>query len=128
MIVDEYGQVYLSNKEVTDKLYGDQNFDTTNLFLEDDNEYNLHKNNCTLFEINQIQKPNKPNIDPVEYHKLLSADWHMPDTYKNLDVLDFCCKKSALSGSFPAARQADTGISQLSFGQLRCAALFYIMS
>ena len=93
MIVDEYGQVYLSNKEVTDKLYGDQNFDTTNLFLEDDNEYNLHKNNCTLFEINQIQKPNKPNIDPVEYHKLLSADWHMPDTYKNLDVLDFCCKK-----------------------------------
>ena len=89
MIVDEYGQVYLSNKEVTDKLYGDQNFDTTNLFLEDDNEYNLHKNNCTLFEINQIQKPNKPNIDPVEYHKLLSADWHMPDTYKNLDVLDF---------------------------------------
>ena len=93
MIVDEYGQVYLNNKEITDKFYSDVNFNTASLFLQDDHEYKLHNNSCTQFEINPLEKPNKPDIDPVEYHQLLSSDWHMPDTYKNLDVLDFCCKK-----------------------------------
>ena len=93
MIVDEYGQVYLKTKEITDKFYSDENFKTKSLFLEDDHEYKLHNKNCTQFEIDPLVKPNKPDIDPVEYHKLLSSDWHMPDKYKNLDVLDFCCKK-----------------------------------
>ena len=92
MIVDEYGQVYLNNKEITDKFYSDVNFNTASLFLQDDHEYKLHNNSCTQFEINPLEKPNKPDIDPVEYHQLLSSDWHMPDTYKNLDVLDFVAK------------------------------------
>ena len=58
------------------------------------NPYPCLDGDCNAyFEIDPLVKPNKPDIDPVEYHKLLSSDWHMPDTYKNLDVLDFCCKK-----------------------------------
>ena len=86
-------RIYLNNTSNFVWFYSDVNFNTASLFLQDDHEYKLHNNSCTQFEIKPLEKPNKPDIDPVEYHQLLSSDWHMPDTYKNLDVLDFCCKK-----------------------------------
>ena len=93
MTVDEYGQVYLATSEIINKIYSDPLFDSTSAFIDDHLELRKHSQFHKHFEIKSQPEATKPDMDPIDYHKLLSEDWHMPADYKSLDIQNYCYER-----------------------------------
>jgi len=99
MIIDEFGQVYYTTDEAVESLYS-QNINITQAFLSDNDEINKYNENANRFELEQISSHNKPDIDPIDYHKLLSQNWNTPIEYSNLDIEDYLIKKMKEMGIY----------------------------
>lgn len=88
MIVDEFGQVYYSTVESLEKFYNNDDF-ISQSFLADHDEINKYNQHADHFEIPKINEHSKPEIDPIEYHQILSNTWNTPDSYANMDITQY---------------------------------------
>ena len=84
MITDAYGRVKFSISETLNELYYGN--DINQLVIDDTNENSLHLKYHTHFEIPNLQQPPNLDIEPEDFHDILSHSWLMPDKYKDMDL------------------------------------------
>lgn len=85
MKYDQYGQVYTDSNELCNLLYKDPKLDISRFQVEDSLEYNrsvaeLHA------ELDLLESYHSINQTVEEFDRVLQANWHMPDEYKELDI------------------------------------------
>ena len=101
MIVDEYGTVGYTQKEVIDYLRINPNFDLTGLFLVDGEQYEKARSETNMDDPDRT--PFLPEISvwdnrsyelPVEeYHRELQKAWLMPEEYSDLNIEKYLIDK-----------------------------------
>lgn len=90
MVVDDYGIVGFTQKEIVDYLKVNPNFEIDNLFLVDGEQYQKAIND-TFISMPEISlwKENDHEIPLEEYHSELQNHWFMPDEYVYLDITKY---------------------------------------
>lgn len=97
MKYDSYGQCYTDTSELCNLLYKNPALDISLFKVEDPAEYN---NSVTHFyaDFAKLESYCLPDVSIEEYHEALQNNWHMPDSYKNLDIAQWLmdqCKTDA---------------------------------
>ena len=86
MKYDPYGQAYLDTSELCNLLYKNPDIDLTNFLVVDPGKYNkavkdLYTEFPVLAQYTPFDLATVQEFDSVQQRK-----WHMPDTYKTLDI------------------------------------------
>ena len=89
--INEHGDVIFSEEDVIELLYTDPNFDISKLYLNDINKYSdsLKELGIDLPVISTVPKRPKP----AEFDKQNCDNWHMPDKYYQINVLQWLLDK-----------------------------------
>ena len=88
---NEHGDVIFSEEDVIDLLYTDPDFDISKLYFNDLEKYSqsLKELGIDLPIINTV--PKRP--DPAQFDKENCDNWHMPEKYYKLNVLEWLLDK-----------------------------------
>lgn len=95
MKYDNFGQAYVSSKELCELLYKNPDIDIGQFFVEDWDQYNTAVT-ATFSDLPQVKQyhPYPDNYSVDVFHQTKQSLWTMPDEYKNLDIaqwiLDQC--------------------------------------
>lgn len=97
MKYDTYGQSYTDTRELCDLLYKNPALDISLFKVEDPSEYN---NSVKHFyaEFSKLESYTLPEVSIEEYHAALQDNWHMPESYKTMDIAQWLmdqCKTDA---------------------------------
>lgn len=97
MKYDSYGQCYTDTSELCNLLYKNPALDISLFKVEDPAEYN---NSVTHFyaDFAKLESYCLPDVSIDEHHAALQDNWHMPESYKNLDIAQWLmdqCKTDA---------------------------------
>jgi DNA polymerase III alpha subunit len=89
--INDHGDVIFSEEDVIELLYTDPNFDISKLYLNDIEKYSdsLKELGIDLPVINKA--PERPT--PAEFDKQNCDNWHMPDKYYQINVLEWLLDK-----------------------------------
>ena len=89
--INDHGDVIFSEEDVIELLYTDPNFDISKLYFNDIDKYSdsLKELGIDLPVINTI--PERPT--PAEFDKKNCDEWHMPDSYSQINVLQWLLDK-----------------------------------
>ena len=89
--INDHGDVIFSEEDVIELLYTDPNFDISKLYLNDINKYSesLKELGIDLPVIKTA--PNRPT--PAEFDKENCDRWHMPETYYQINVLQWLLER-----------------------------------
>lgn len=99
MNYDKLGVAYASTNELCELIYRNPDLDLSQIFVEDPKTYNdAVKTLFAEFPVLKLYNCNAVDIEKFDQHN--QSQWHMPDTYKNLDiaqwVLDQCQSQEEL--------------------------------
>jgi DNA polymerase III alpha subunit len=99
MNYDKLGVAYASTNELCELIYRNPDLDLSQIFVEDPKTYNdAVKTLFAEFPVLKLYNCNAVDIEKCDQHN--QSQWHMPDTYKNLDiaqwVLDQCQSQEEL--------------------------------
>lgn len=93
MRTDNFGQVHRTSDELCALLYVDPNTDLHSVEIDDPEEFNQSIKSL-YYEFRPLEKYRAPEGSVTEFDAANQATWHMPDSYKSLDiakyVLDQC--------------------------------------
>ena len=89
--INDHGDVIFSEEDVIELLYTDPDFDISKLYFNDIDKYSdsLKELGIDLPVINTI--PERPT--PAEFDKKNCDEWHMPDSYSQINVLQWLLDK-----------------------------------
>jgi DNA polymerase III alpha subunit len=89
--INDHGDVIFSEEDVIELLYTDPNFDISKLYLNNIDKYSqsLKELGIDLPVINTV--PKRPN--PEIFDKENCDNWHMPDKYYQINVLQWLLDK-----------------------------------
>ena len=89
--INDHGDVIFSEEDVIELLYTDPNIDISKLYLNDTDKYSqsLKELGIDLPVINTAPKRPKPEI----FDKENCDNWHMPDKYYQINVLQWLLDK-----------------------------------
>ena len=89
--INEYGDVIFSEEDVIELLYTDPNFNISKLYFDSIDKYSdsLKELGIALPVINTAPKRSKPEI----FDKENCDNWHMPDRYYQINVLEWLLDK-----------------------------------
>ena len=89
--INDHGDVIFTEQEAIDLLYTDPKFNISKLFFEDTEKYNssLKELGIDLPIINTVSK--RESLEEFD-HKNIN-NWHMPDKYYQIDVLEWLLDK-----------------------------------
>ena len=89
--INDHGDVIFTEQEAIDLLYTNPDFDISKLFFEHTEQYNdaIKQIGADLTPINTAPK-RKP---PAEFDKINIGNWHMPDKYYQINVLEWLLDK-----------------------------------
>jgi len=89
--INDHGDVLFSEEEVIELLYTDPDFDISKLYFNDIEKYSnsLKELGIDLPVINTV--PKRPN--PEIFDKENCDNWHMPDKYYQINVLQWLLDK-----------------------------------
>ena len=89
--INEHGDVIFSEEDVIELLYTDPDFDISRLYLNDIDKYSesLKELGIDLPVINTA--PKRPSL--TEFDKQNCDNWHMPDKYYQINVLEWLLDK-----------------------------------
>ena len=89
--INDHGDVIFSEEDVIELLYTDPNFDISKLYFNDIDKYSdsLKELGIDLPVINTI--PERPT--PAEFDKKNCDEWHMPDSYSQINDLQWLLDK-----------------------------------
>ena len=89
--INETGDCIFTEQNAIDLLYTDPNFDISKLFFETPKQYN-NSIKDTGIDLQQLQTvPKRPTPENVD--KTNIANWHMPQKYYELNVLQWLLDK-----------------------------------
>ena len=89
--INETGDCIFTEQDAIDLLYTNPTFDISKLFFETTKQYNNSIKN-TGIDLDQLQTvPNRPS--PAEVDKANINNWHMPQKYYDIDVLQWLLDK-----------------------------------
>ena len=91
MNVNEYGQVSFTTQEVIDSIYAGSQ-DVINM-IDDVQEIDQHNQHCDALNVMPIEPQHKIHTDATQFHHTNASNWHMPDNYKNLDIMQWLTEK-----------------------------------
>ena len=88
MIVNEFGQVTVSEKEAVDSLYANRDLLLEYLFFDSEETVNTFNQSVdqNADSIPHIKLFEKPSISLEEFDKINQTKWFMPDEYSNFDI------------------------------------------
>ena len=88
---NDHGDVIFSEEDVIDLLYTDPEFNISKLYINDITKYSesLKELGIDLPVINTVPKREKPEI----FDKTNCDNWHMPDKYYQINVLEWLLDK-----------------------------------
>ena len=88
MTFDEYGQAVISADDLCELLYNDPGLDLTH-FRVHSADAELYNNSVEYLhaDMNLLVPYCKLQISIEEFDKQQQLNWHMPDEYKNLDIV-----------------------------------------
>ena len=93
MMYDTYGQCYTNTEELCDLLYKNPNLDLSLFKVEDPKQYNNSIKHLFV-DFPKLEPYTVFDVSIEEFHTALQNNWHMPDSYKNIDIaqwtLDQC--------------------------------------
>ena len=89
--INEHGDVIFSEEDAIDLLYTDPNFDISKLYFNDIEKYSnsLKELGIDLPVVNTAPKREKPAL----FDKANCEQWHMPDKYYQINVLQWLLDK-----------------------------------
>jgi len=89
--INDHGDVIFSEEDVIELLYTDPEFDISKLYLNDIDKYSqsLKELGIDLPVINKVPKRSNPAI----FDKENCDNWHMPDKYYQINVLQWLLDK-----------------------------------
>jgi len=89
--INDHGDVIFTEQEAIDLLYTNPDFDISKLFFEHTEQYNdaIKQIGVDLTPINTAPK-RKP---PAEFDTINIGNWHMPDKYYQINVLEWLLDK-----------------------------------
>jgi DNA polymerase III alpha subunit len=89
--INDHGDVIFSEEDVIELLYKDPDFDISKLYLDSVDKYSqsLKELGIDLPVINTVPKREKPEI----FDKENCDNWHMPDKYYQINVLEWLLDK-----------------------------------
>ena len=89
--INDHGDVIFSEEDAIELLYTDPDFDISKLYFNDIDKYSdsLKELGIDLPVINTI--PERPT--PAEFDKKNCDEWHMPDSYSQINVLQWLLDK-----------------------------------
>ena len=89
--INDHGDVIFSEEDVIDLLYTDPDFDISKLYFNDIDTYSdsLRELGIDLPVINTA--PKRPT--PAEFDKQNCDNWHMPEKYYQINVLEWLLDK-----------------------------------
>ena len=90
ILLDKYSRQILDEQQACEMLYADPTLDVANLCLENVTQFNnaskkLHLNTM-LTQLDEL------GIEVDQYHLANQNSWNMPDSYKELDIAEYCIK------------------------------------
>ena len=89
--INETGDCIFTEQDAIDLLYNNPDFDISKLFFKTTEQYNNSIKN-TGIDLDQLQTvPNRPS--PAEVDKANINNWHMPQKYYDIDVLQWLLDK-----------------------------------
>ena len=89
--INDHGDVIFSEEDVIDLLYTDPDFDISKLYFDSIDKYSesLKELGIDLPVINTVPK----RSSPTEFDKQNCDNWHMPDKYYQINVLQWLLDK-----------------------------------
>lgn len=84
MRTNEFGQVKFTTQEVIDSTY--QGINDLHKYCADTDEIEKWNKHCGAFELQPIQAIEIPEMNPYEYHRMLSEKWITPKEYQDFDI------------------------------------------
>ena len=89
--INDHGDVIFSEEDVIDLLYSDPNFDISKLYFYEIEKYSqsLKELGIDLPDINKAPK----RIKPAQFDKENCDNWHMPEKYYKINVLQWLLDK-----------------------------------
>jgi len=88
MRINDYGDFIYGENDIINLLYNNPNYDINQLYLESIEQY------CTALQELNIDLPTirgepQHSEKPAEFDQRLQSQWHMPDSYAQIDVLQY---------------------------------------
>lgn len=92
MITTKYGDCIFDEEDVIKHLYQNPNLDISKLYINNITKYNTALKNLgiDLPYLNKI--PSRANVEDFDITNI--NDWHMPESYTNLDVKQYLLDKT----------------------------------
>lgn len=90
MRTDTYGQIILSEDDLCDLYLKDPEKTFNNVLCEDEVNFD---DTLYLFGIPNIVTYTDPKLSVAEFDHNNQNNWHMPDSYKTLDIAEFVLSK-----------------------------------
>ncbi len=89
--INETGDCIFTEQDALDLLYTNPDFDITKLFFENPSQYNSTVKDLGL-DFGELQNtPKRPK--PIDFDKANIDNWHMPEQYKKINVLQWLLDK-----------------------------------
>ena len=85
--INDHGDVIFSEEDAIELLYSDPNFDITKLYFEDIEKYSQSLKELGI-DLPVIHTSPKRH-DVVQFDKLNCEQWHMPEKYYQINVLQW---------------------------------------
>lgn len=89
---NEYGECVFSEQHVIDLLYQDPELDISKLFLQHPEQYNDAVKKTSV-NFDQLQGEPNNQFSAKDMDEAMQSNWHMPQQYKDMDVLEFLLEK-----------------------------------
>ena len=88
---DAYGRIIYNERDVIDLLYANPTLDISKLLVSEVDQYNTSVDSL----YSELEKLNVPTyeVDPEQFHHTNQQNWHMPETYKQLDIAEWLLKQ-----------------------------------
>ena len=83
----QYSRQVLTEQQAFDMLYAHPHLDVNNLCLEDVSQFNSA---CSALHLDTaLAQLDELGVDVQAYHSANQTRWHMPDSYKNMDIAKY---------------------------------------
>lgn len=89
MSYDRFGQFYCTSQELCNLLYNDPDLDLGKFMLVDAEQYNSSIKNLYAELPKVLNYIERNDISIEEFDRQNQSHWHMPDSYKNLDIAEY---------------------------------------
>jgi DNA polymerase III alpha subunit len=88
MRINDYGDFIYGDDDIINLLYNNPNYDISKLYLENTEQYLTALKELGI-DLPTVQREPQHSEKPSEFDQRMQSQWHMPDSYQQMDVLQY---------------------------------------